>query len=423
MRALCTAIVMAAALISHLASAGPQPPVMINCNEVTTVPGGVASLQVSLLREGEALVAGTQNDLRYDSFFSIDANSDCTINPDIGPDSSFGKQLFASNPPDVPNSTRALIVALDNDTIIPPGLLYTCTLHVESSTPEGRYEIDNVNLIASSPTGDRIPVSGENCVVNVATPTPTGCRNNDDCPSGQVCVNGNCVTPTPTGCRSNEDCPSGQVCVNGNCLTPTPTPTPIGFCNDDRDCPEGEVCVDHHCVTPTPSPTPIGFCNDDRDCPSGEVCVDHHCVTPTPSPTPIGFCNDDRDCPSGEVCVDHHCVTLTPTPIGFCNDNRDCPAGEVCVDNHCVTATPTPRCRTNADCPSNQVCINGDCVPATPTRTPTASPTVTKRKGGGGGCNCEIDPGVPVSRAEDVLAVLLPAVVLLLRWRSRRVPR
>jgi len=395
MRALCTAIVMAAALISHLASAGPQPPVMINCNEVTTVPGGVASLQVSLLREGEALVAGTQNDLRYDSFFSIDANSDCTINPDIGPDSSFGKQLFASNPPDVPNSTRALIVALDNDTIIPPGLLYTCTLHVESSTPEGRYEIDNVNLIASSPTGDRIPVSGENCVVNVATPTPTGCRNNDDCPSGQVCVNGNCVTPTPTGCRSNEDCPSGQVCVNGNCLTPTPTPTPIGFCNDDRDCPEGEVCVDHHCVTPTPSPTPIGFCNDDRDCPSGEVCVDHHCVTPTPSPTPIGFCNDDRDCPSGEVCV----------------------------DNHCVTATPTPRCRTNADCPSNQVCINGDCVPATPTRTPTASPTVTKRKGGGGGCNCEIDPGVPVSRAEDVLAVLLPAVVLLLRWRSRRVPR
>jgi len=345
MKALRVALVLAAALVPCAAGAEPTPaPVMINCNEVTTTPGGTASVEVSLQREGEALVAGTQNDLHYPSSFSISADSDCTINPDIGPDSSVKKQLFASNPPEEENTARVIIVALDNENIIPSGLLYTCNLHVESSTPEGRYEIENVNIIASSPTGDRLPVTGTNCVVNVATPTPTGCTSNDDCPPGEVCVEGNCVTPTPTA-------------------------TPIGFCNDDNDCPPGQVCVDHHCVTPTPS--------------------------------------------------------VTPTPIGFCNDNNDCPPGQVCVDHHCVTPTPTPQCRENTDCPSGQVCVDGTCVTATPTATPPPpSPTATrKRGGGGGGCNCEIDPGAPTSKASDVLAVLLPAMVLLLRWRSRRAAR
>lgn len=344
MKALRVALVLAAALVPCAAGAGPAPaPVMINCNEVTTTPGGTASLEVSLQREGEALVAGTQNDLRYPSSFSINADADCTINPDIGPDSSVGKQLFASNPPEEENLARVIIVALDNETIIPPGLLYTCILHVESSTPEGRYEIENIDIIASSPTGERIPVSGANCVVNVATPTPTGCTTNDDCPPGEVCMNGNCVTPTPTA-------------------------TPIGFCDTNDDCPPGQVCVDHHCVTPTPS--------------------------------------------------------VTPTPIGFCDTNDDCPPGQVCVDHHCVTPTPTPQCRENTDCPSGQVCVDGTCVTATPTPTPPPAPTATKKKkSGGGGCNCEIDPGAPATKASDVLAVLLPAMVLLLRWRSRRAAR
>jgi MYXO-CTERM domain-containing protein len=86
-----------------------------------------------------------------------------------------------------------------------------------------------------------------------------------------------------------------------------------------------------------------------------------------------------------------------------------------------VTPTPTPQCRQNSDCPSDQVCIDGTCVTVTPTTTPT--PTPTFKRGGGGGCNCEIDPGAPASPTAHVLAVLLPALLLALRWRSRRATR
>jgi MYXO-CTERM domain-containing protein len=139
----------------------------------------------------------------------------------------------------------------------------------------------------------------------------------------------------------------------------------------------GTDCV----VSVVPTPTPQ--CRTDADCPPGEVCVGGKCVVATPTPTPPGFCNDDHDCPLGEICVDHHCVTPTPTPTPMCTTDDDCPSGEVCVNNHCVTPTP-------------------------------------KKKGGGGGCNCEIDPGAPAAHASDGLAVVLPALVVLLRWRSRR---
>lgn len=342
MRALRLVLVLAAILAPTFASAGPAPPpVTLTCDPVTAIPGGVASLEISMLREGEALVAGTQNDLRFDpANFSIDAETDCIINPAIGPGSSVDKRLFASNPPGESPRARVLIVALDNDNVIPPGLLYTCAAHVSQDVALGTYVIENTDLVASSSTGTRIPVGGQNCEVNVVTPTPTvECVNNDDCPPG-------------------------------------------------------EVCVDNHCVVATPTPTPIGFCNIDQDCPPGQVCVDHHCVTPTPTATPIGFCNIDQDCPPGQVCVDHHCVT----------------------------ATPTPRCRQNTDCPSGQVCIDGNCVTSTPSATPTVTPTAKKKKSSGG-CSCEIDPNVPPSRTPDALAILLPALVLMLRWRWRRAGR
>ena len=37
-------------------------------------------------------------------------------------------------------------------------------------------------------------------------------------------------------CKTDEDCPSGEICVDGEC---------VEGCNDDEDCPEyGQVCVD-----------------------------------------------------------------------------------------------------------------------------------------------------------------------------------
>ncbi len=138
-------------------------------------------------------------------------------------------------------------------------------------------------------------------------------------------------------------------------------------------------------VREAPTPTPTPECENDADCPPGEVCVEGSCVVATPTATPIGFCDDEEDCPEGQVCVNNRCVTPTPTatPIGYCEDGEDCPDGQVCANNRCVTPTP-------------------------------------KKGGGGGGCSCEIDPGAAAGwQAGDVLAVLLPALVLALRWRRR----
>ncbi len=63
------------------------------------------------------------------------------------------------------------------------------------------------------------------------------CKDDDDCPPGEVCRNGKCVKEDE--CKDDEDCPPGQICVDGKC---------VEGCNDDEDCPSGQVCVDGKCV-------------------------------------------------------------------------------------------------------------------------------------------------------------------------------
>ena len=324
----CT--VAAVLLTSPLVARGA----IISCGDVTADQGGTATVVIELGLEGEEEVAGTQNDLSFDPAVFAIGTGDCEINPAIGPDTVPGKNLSTNIIPGDPPRIRNLVVSLDNVEPIPAGALYTCVFSVAEDAPLGSHELVNSNAIASSPAGTQLPTTSGNCTIEVReAPTPT---------------------PTPE-CENDEDCPEGEVCVDGECVAATPTNTPIGFCTDDEDCPEGQVCVNNRCVTPTPTLTPIGYCEDNEDCPLGQVCLNNRCVTPTP----------------------------TPTPIGFCTDNEDCPDGQVCVGNMCVTVTPT-----------------------------------RKKSGGGGGCSCEIDPGAG-GRAGDVMAVLLPALILALRWRRR----
>jgi MYXO-CTERM domain-containing protein len=321
MHAVRLALLFALVTAPMAAHAG-EPSVQINCNDAVGIPGGIASVEVTLVRDEGAEVVGTQNDLSYDGARLSIERGECFINPAIGPDSALDKTLQDNVLVDPPR-LRGIVVSLNNVDTIPAGLLYTCPFRVAADTPLGTYGIGNGNFVASTADGSRLPVDGSDCEIEVAEPT---------------------VTPTPTPrCRTNEDCPSGQVCVDGECVPATPTAT-----------------------------ASVGV------------------------PT----------------------ATRTATP--GCEDNDDCPLGQVCVNNMCVTATPTPRCREDMDCPSGQVCVNGECTNA----TPTASPTVTtRRSSGGGGCSCEIDPGAPTTSMSDVLAVLLPALVLLMRWRTRRHPR
>jgi MYXO-CTERM domain-containing protein len=326
--------VLLAAAAALLLSSLPAGAAIIACGEVDAVQGGTAVVEVSLQVEGAEQVAGMQNDLTFDpAVFAIE-NADCVINPAIGPDSTLAKQLSTNSALTNPTRVRNLLVSLENSDPIPSGLLYTCTFAVSPAAAVGDYTLANINVRASDPQGDVVPTTATDCRIAVAAaPTPT---------------------PTPQ-CTTDDDCPPGEVCVDGSCVVATPTATPIGFCEDDEDCPDGQVCVNNRCVTPTPTATPIGFCEDDEDCPDGQVCVNNRCVTPTPTATPIGYCETEDDCPEGQVCVNNMCVT------------------------------PTPR-----------------------------------KGGGGGGCSCEIDPGAAGGwQAGDVLAVLLPALVLALRWRRR----
>ena len=332
MKRLAGVIATAAAVL--LCSAAARAAV-IACGSVNAPRGGFATVTISLELEGDEVVAGIQNDLRYDSnSFDIAAN-DCVINPAIGPDSEAAKTLSTSLPPGEIPTVRNIVVALDNTNPIPSGALYTCSFVVGPSAELGEHVLTNVNVRASNPQGMVVPTTAGNCTIIVTDVSPT---------------------PTPR-CTTDEDCPSGEVCVNGNCVTATPTNTPIGFCRGDEDCPNGQVCVNNMCVTPTPTRTPIGYCTGDEDCPNGQVCVNNMCVTATPTPTPIGYCTDDEDCPNGQVCVNNMCVAVTPT---------------------------------------------------------------RKKSGGGGGCSCEIDPGAGGTRSGDALAVLLPALMLALRWRRRQ---
>jgi MYXO-CTERM domain-containing protein len=325
--------VLLAAAAALLLSSLPAGAAIIACGEVDAVQGGSAVVEISVQVEGAEQVAGTQNDLTYDpAVFAIDIG-DCVINPAIGPDSIVGKTL-STNYVLGPNQIRNLLLSLENVFAIPSGPLYSCRFAVAANAPVGDYTIGIANALTSSPSGQQGQPTTVDCRVAVAAaPTPT---------------------PTPQ-CTTDDDCPPGEVCVDGSCVVATPTATPIGFCEDDEDCPDGQVCVNNRCVTPTPTATPIGYCEDDEDCPDGQVCVNNRCVTPTPTATPIGYCEDEDDCPEGQVCVNNMCVTPTP-----------------------------------------------------------------KKGGGGGGCSCEIDPGAAGGwQAGDVLAVLLPALVLALRWRRR----
>ncbi len=280
-----------AALFAVCSFATTARAAVVACGDASGVAGSTVEIIVELQVEGEEVAAGMQNDLEFDAGVFVIAPNDCVINPDIGPDSAAGKNLATSVLGD-PTRVRNIVVANDNVNPIPSGALYTCTFHIDSGVEQGDHTLVTSRAVVSDPSGQRLPVTTGNCTVHV-DPAPT-------------------PTPTPN-CRNSEDCPDGQVCVDGECVTATPTNTPIGFCNDTEDCPEGQVCVDNRCVTPTPTATPIGFCNSTEDCPEGQVCLDHRCVTPTPTATPIGFCTDSEDCPLGQVCVDNRCVTVTPT--------------------------------------------------------------------------------------------------------------
>ncbi|MDD5026716.1 MAG: hypothetical protein PHH13_05090 [Candidatus Peribacteraceae bacterium] len=136
------------------------------------------------------------------------------------------------------------------------------------------------------------------------------------------------------GCREDGQCPQGQLCSRYpgyNCFTPQ--------CETDADCTgqeSGYICRERVCV---PCITPglgVGF-----KCSVGKYCsVDGACIALKAA---------DELCDKGTECLSGGCISFSniPAPPGItpgnhmgicgCSAVASCPSGRVCFGDHCTT--------------------------------------------------------------------------------------
>jgi len=88
-------------------------------------------------------------------------------------------------------------------------------------------------------------------------PTSGGCTTSSQCPSGYICVNGECVQPT--GCSSSSQCPPNYACENGACVPVGQCGTQGAPCSSTSQCCSGYTCLDGVC---TGCPTGTCTCSE-----------------------------------------------------------------------------------------------------------------------------------------------------------------
>lgn len=120
--------------------------------EATKSDGGAVRVCVGLDSTGQK-IAGTQNDLVWDgSCAALKANS-CAAIPDAK------KPLHGNTPPNLPNTYRALVFALDNVDPIRDGALYCCDFEMTANPACCNIKFDRLGV--SDPVGTALPVSGQ----------------------------------------------------------------------------------------------------------------------------------------------------------------------------------------------------------------------------------------------------------------------
>ena len=145
--------------------------------------------------------------------------------------------------------------------------------------------------------------------------------------------------PKPGKCNKDKQCPTGQVCVGGQCEATCPPCTAPKVPNPANNC---------QCECPPPGPSQ---CND-QVCTPEQVCINGQCVPPDPSRTctPETFgpgCNGDATCFCGvdvnvqAACYQETCgETLACQPLLPCSSHSDCPTGTICG----FTSVCAPAC-------------------------------------------------------------------------------
>ena len=144
-------------------------------------------------------------------------------------------------------------------------------------------------------------------------PTPTGCSSSSQCPSGYICVNGECVQPT--GCTSNSQCPPNYVCENGACVPVGQCGTQGAPCSSTSQCCSGYTCLDGVC---TGCPTGTCTCSEFWD-PVQCSCQPLVPAIISPSSTQYTYYLDWLIFYSCNITSLTKCITLCPNGYSNCS--------------------------------------------------------------------------------------------------------
>jgi hypothetical protein len=212
------------------------------------------------------------------------------------------------------------------------------------------------------------------------------CRNDGDCPSGQVCVNGECrplsgtdgttdpeadavdvvdagdaaadpdaaVDPPPadgtgdapadadeeeaeTPCETDEDCADDNVCTDDSCNTSFHVCMNVAV--DGRDCDDGDLCngVGTCDETGTCVVESSPLCDDGNPC-TFDTCVSggSDCTHET-GPVDGTSCDNGLYCDGPDECEDGACLGADPA-------HAPCADGDLCTDDRCTEGSGGPSC-------------------------------------------------------------------------------
>lgn len=166
---------------------------------------------------------------------------------------------------------------------------------------------------------------------------PSGCRSNNDCPSGQVCdvPSGQCQMP---GCIQT-GCPSGQRC---NTTTKACEPIPTSGCQRNTDCGAGAMCLNSRCRP--------RVCSVTAPCDPGFVCEGSRCVSAMAT------------CLSGLCAGDQRCLR-NPSDDASCHDTCPIPGITCPGGGDCLAVTRTDGTKINLCVPKGTLVAGASCVP------------------------------------------------------------
>lgn len=221
----CLAAVAALAMAAQIAGAAT-----ITVSSATVQNSAdPARLCVGLVLDAEEIVAGTENEVRWDGTCTTLLDETCAPNP------AHGKDLSGAIQADPLFSYKALVLSLTDTDPIPAGDLYCCDFAVQVAAPGDCCDVTIENAGASDPEGNPLTAMdgapGQVCLSSDAsTPLPTSTPIQTSTPSPTSGVQ------TPTVIATVPPVPtstSGQPSSTGTPGSRTPTRRPVADSDDD----------------------------------------------------------------------------------------------------------------------------------------------------------------------------------------------